>query len=162
MSDDRSAFDPRFDPAFQRGYDGPAGEPARTSPARPAPEARTAPVRSSPDPRTMPVVASDSGGDPAAVSRAPERMPSFDDDAPDEERRRVNPWFIALAALSAALILGGLYLVSQLRDLFANTQNSADFDYVVLQVMIIGAPILIGLGIATAIGLLFALALRRR
>jgi hypothetical protein len=87
---------------------------------------------------------------PAAAAHAP------DDDAP----ARANPFLIVLVVLSVALVGGGLYLVVKMRDLFADTQSSTDFDFVTLQVLIGLAPIAIGLGVATAIGVLFVYAVR--
>jgi hypothetical protein len=67
---------------------------------------------------------------------------------------------IVLLAVSVLLIGGGLYLVTRMRDLFANTQSSTDFDFVTLQVLIGAAPIAIGLGVATGIGVLFIYAIK--
>lgn len=55
---------------------------------------------------------------------------------------------------------GGLYLVSRLRDLFADTQSTSAFDYTTLQVLLYGAPLVLVLGLATGVGLLFLLAVR--
>lgn len=161
MSDDRARLDPRFDPAFQRGYDGvmPSGSSATPPPA--APPVATPPAAapaSTPEPRTLPreeVLPS-----ATAPTSAPRTLLTPDAFVA-EEPRRLNPWLIALGAVSVVLTLGGLLLITRLRDLFADTQNSAEFDYVVLQSLIIGAPILVGLGLATGIGLLFVLAVRR-
>ncbi len=140
MSDDRD-FDPRFDPAFQRGYDGvvdAAPQPGRTTPSAAAPN--------EPLPSAVPA---DEPATAAPVARHGE-----------EPARRRNPFLIALLALSAVLIGGGLYLVVRMRDLFANTQSSTDFDFVTLQVLIGAAPIAIGLGVATVIGVLFVYSIR--
>jgi hypothetical protein len=124
-----SDFDPRFDPAFQRGYDGPAVASKKQT-TEPAPE-------------SIPLIQVD-----ADVSR----------DEPIE--RRTNPFLIALTIASIAFVAAGLVLVFQLRALFADTQASADFDYITLQTLMIGAPILVGLGLATGIGVLFVYAVR--
>lgn len=160
MSDDRARLDPRFDPAFQRGYDGvmPSGSsstpPATAMPSSPPPAAPP----STPEPRALP--REDAGASPAAPATSPRTLLTPDAFVVDEPRR-LNPWLITLGVVSIALTLGGLLLITRLRDLFADTQNSAEFDYVVLQSLIIGAPILVGLGLATGIGLLFVLAARR-
>lgn len=126
-----SDFDPRFDPAFQRGYDGPTVA---------SPKSTDAPA-----------------GDPTPVIR-------IEADPVDEELspRRANPFLIGLAALAVALTAGGLALVFQLRALFADTQANSDFDYITLQTLMIGAPIVVGLGLATGIGVLFVFATRWR
>lgn len=134
MSDD-ARFDPRFDPAFQPGYTGPLAT------SKPAPK---------------PVI-----GDPPqplaerAAAAVFEREPD-DESAP----RRTNPFLIALGALALLFLGGGLYLVSRLRDLFADTQSTSDFDYVTLQVLMYAAPLILVLGLATGVGVLFLLASR--
>ncbi len=135
MSDD-ARFDPRFDPAFQPGYEGPLAE------SKPAPRAR--PVAAVPE--ALPAVQAPVVDEPALD----------DDPAP----RRRNPFLIALGAVGVLLLGGGLYLVSRLRELFADNQASSDFDYVTLQVLMFLAPLLLVLGLATGIGVLFLFATR--
>jgi hypothetical protein len=144
MSDDGD-FDPRFDPAFQRGYDGVAD----ATPKAPRP---TPPAARAAEPEFA-------GEWPAALeSRRADGVGQKDsDDAPG---RRTNPFMIVLLAVSVLLIGGGVYLVTRMRDLFANTQSSTDFDFVTLQVLIGAAPIAIGLGVATGIGVLFIYAIK--
>lgn len=136
MSDDRG-IDPRFDAAFQRGYQGATDAPPPASrPAAPAiglPPVVAAPVAPRPEPQPVPEA--------------------------DEPRRR-NPFLIVLAVLSLLLIGGGLYVTVRLRDLFADTQSSTQVDFVTLQLLVAAAPIAIGLGVATALGILFLLAVR--
>lgn len=161
MSDDRARLDPRFDPAFQRGFDGvmPSGSGSTPPPSTVAPSSPVAPTPpSTPEPRALP---REEAPLPAAAPASAPRTLLTPDAFVADEPRRVNPWLIALGAVSVVLTLGGLLLITRLRDLFADTQNSAEFDYVVLQSLIIGAPILVGLGLATGIGLLFVLAVRR-
>jgi hypothetical protein len=135
MSDD-ARFDPRFDPAFQPGYDGPLAE------VQPATKGKT--VASVPE--ALPAVQ-------APVSHEPVIE---DDPAP----RRMNPFLISLAAAAILLLGGGLYLVSRMRDLFADTQSTSDFDYITLQVLMGVAPLVLVLGLATGVGMLFLLAAR--
>jgi hypothetical protein len=135
MSDD-ARFDPRFDPAFQPGYDGPIAEalPAKARPAATVPEA-------------LPVVQSPRQAEPEVE----------DDPAP----RRANPFLIAIGVAAIVFIGGGLYLVSRLRDLFSDTQSTSAIDYTTLQVLMYAAPLVLVLGLATGVGLLFLLAVRR-
>ncbi len=145
MADD---FDPRFNPAFQRGYDGPAPElqPGDRT-------ARAAPARAA---------------DPVPVAMPRQSVPDESFDVVDdrfiesevEGPRRANPFLIALGLIAAALVGGGLFLVSRLRDLFEDTQSSSNFDFVTLQVLTATAPLLITLGLATGIGVLFVYATR--
>ena len=141
---DNVRFDPRFDPAFQPGYEGPIA--AVTPAARQRPPA-AAPISLPP---VAPVHA------PAAPATA--AVPEVEED--EAAPRRANPFLIALGAIAAVLVGGGLYIISRLRDLFADTQSSSTFDYVTLQVLIYAAPLLLVLGLATGVGLLFVLALR--
>ena len=124
-----SDFDPRFDAAFQRGYDGPPPS-SQKQPTEPAAQ-------------SVPLIRVD-----ADVSRE------------EPVERRANPFLIALTIASIAFVSAGLVLVFQLRALFGDTQASADFDYITLQTLMIGSPILVGLGLATGIGVLFVYAVR--
>ena len=135
MSDD-ARFDPRFDPAFQPGYEGPL------SSAKPAAKSRPA------------------ASVPEALVVVPTPVP--DEPVAEDEpvSRRTNPFLIALGAVAILLLGGGLYVVSRLRDLFADTQSTSDFDYVTLQVLMYAAPLVLVLGLATGIGVLFLLAAR--
>lgn len=141
MSDD-ARFDPRFDPAFQPGYEGPL---TPTSPAR---------SRSASAPQALPAV------ERSAVETTVVDEPVAREDADDPAPRRLNPFLVALGASAVVLLGVGLYLVSRLRDLFADTQSTSSFDYVTLQVLMFAAPLLLVLGLATGIGVLFLFAVR--
>lgn len=142
-------FDPRFNPAFQRGYDGPSPEPASADRiGRPTRSVEPVPVAM---PR-QPVAERDS--DHSVDDR-------FIESEVHGERRR-NPFLIALGIIAAVLVGGGLLLVSRLRDLFEDTQSSSNFDFVTLQVLTATAPLLITLGLATGIGVLFVYAIDRQ
>ena len=130
MSKDSSSFDPRFDAAFQRGFDG----PVKAS----APDGASAP----------------------GAAEAPFEVGLVEQEAADPSPRRANPFFLALGGIAVALIAGGLYLVSRMQAIFGDTSGASDFDFVTLQVLMYAAPLLVVLGIATAIGLLFIAAVR--
>jgi len=157
MSDDASKIDPRFDPAFQRGFDGPvdAVPPARResllpSPARPVTTAPTAAARGA-------VAAS------AVSSAAPDAPRELVEPTTelDPAPRRPNPFLVALLVIAAALIVGGFYLVARLNELFTRSQNTGNWgDYIAVQVLTIAAPVLGILGVATAIGVVFIYAVR--
>ena len=139
MSDD-ARFDPRFDPAFQPGYAGPiASEQPAARPVQ-APAVTAAPPTALPN----------------ASAPVPESM--TDETAADG---RVNPFIVALGVVSLVLVLSGFALISLLQQMFEASQGSqTNFDYATFQALVYGAPFLMVLGIATAIGILFIFAVR--
>lgn len=133
MSDDRG-FDPRYDPAFQRGWDGPVTP--------------VAPVASG-APRAA---------EPERIVVSPDRAAS--EDADEEPRRRLNPYLIVLGAVSIALVVAGVWMASRVSEGFSQEGPSTQVDYAMLQVLMIGSPVTALLGVATAVGILFLLAAR--
>ena len=154
-------FDPRFDPAFQPGYDESlaSAQPAtkrRPTATAPAPIGQP-PAWSQYAPTTRSAPAAAPIDAPPAATEVLSTPADLDDDpAP----RRANPFLIALGAVAILLLGGGLYLVSRMRDLFADTQSSSTFDYVTIQVLMFAAPLILVLGLATGVGLLFVFAIR--
>ncbi len=152
-------FDPRFNPAFQPGYD--PGVHAQPS---------DAPERS---------VASVPVENPLPVAQAPSRVPapasvpspvpseSVPADQTDEQAavRRFDPYLSGLWALSVVFVATGLltlrYIADRMDRLSAAAGTTA-FDYNLVLVYTIAAPLLVTLGLATATGTLFLLASRRR
>jgi hypothetical protein len=148
MSNDRSNFDPRFDPAFQRGFDG---------------EVEVVVTERVPD--RVPDRVTERVAESAIVELAPS-APAVSEPGlieasePDARGGRINPYLVALGAVSVALVAGGLYLVSRLREFFDSSQTTTDFDFVILQVLLYAAPLIVVLGVATAIGMVFLAAAR--
>ena len=96
----------------------------------------------------------------AAMSTVAAPLPDTTTDK-SADGRRVNPFVIGLGVVSIVLILGGVYLITLLQQMFAVSQGSqTTFDYATFQALMYGAPLLIALGIATAIGVLFIFAVR--
>ncbi len=93
-----SAPDPRFDPRFQRGYDGP-------QPAPPATPALPSPIEPAPDP----VAARATEHDHEQVDEV-EPQAGADDNVFWSPPRR-NPFAIALLVASLAVIAVGLWLI---------------------------------------------------
>jgi hypothetical protein len=167
--DDRKSIDPRYDPAFQRGYAGEVrmgqrGESAlrRTAAVSPAP------VRAATTPDAMPA---GTGQDPSAAST----MPSADagpapgrGDVPDEpilipapastRDMTRNPFYLAAAALAVLLIVGGAVWLNQGFAAIADDRTSTTVGYYAAMAMSFGAPLTIGIGVAIIAGLLFVLA----
>ncbi|HAM25947.1 MAG TPA: hypothetical protein DCP11_04375 [Microbacteriaceae bacterium] len=149
---DGPGFDPRFDPAFQPGYD-----PSVHGHAAPKPEATGAPTDrvERAQPRVVPE------NRPARAESDPST--GSDADAFEPPPRRLNPFLLALWALSAAFIGLGLYLLRFIGDRLdsLNTVGGGNSsDYYLLQAYTVGAPLLIVLGLATATGTLFLYAAR--
>jgi len=162
MSDDAKDFDPRFDPAFQRGYDGPTTVAPARSPL--VPQQRESLISKPPVARTeipaAPVAQQVSPTTPVSSQQGHILVEPSDEVIDEPETRRFNPFLVALLAVAVLLVGGGLYLTSRLGEFYANTQSSASYDYITLQVMTIAAPMLIVLGIATGVGVLFIYAVR--
>ena len=145
---DSADFDPRFDPAFQRGF---GGGPTADAPPRAAPRS------AAPAPIGLPPDASAPVAGPPVVSHNDE-TDGADDAADVDASSRVNPFLIALTAASVLLIAGGLWGVQAAREPFLQTDVAAQADYVGLQMLMEFAPMAIILGLATGLGVVFFLA----
>ncbi len=171
MAKDTPGLDPRFNPAFQRGFSGHAGDEAEIAdapPPAPTPSPPTMPVRNlapaAAPPRLSPPAALSSPA--SAVEDAEEDIISFD--AHDDGRELeypggINPFLVVLGILAVVLVGAGVWVFLQAGaafDDFANIRSQGD--YMALQSLMTGAPMLVILGLATGLGVLFALAARWR
>ncbi|QNE47994.1 hypothetical protein F1C58_14530 [Glaciihabitans sp. INWT7] len=140
-------FDPRFNPAFQPGYDPAVHEGPTVAAGRaPVPELVEHP---------LPPVAPVSGEIPAQLP----------DDDLMPPTRRFDPYLAALWTLSVAFVAAGLLTVRYIADRMDRlntTGGGSAFDYNLVLVYTIAAPLLVILGLATATATLFVLAARRR
>ena len=166
-----SEFDPRFNPAFQPGFDparhvarqGTSARSPQPSPVEPVP-LKTQPTDASPPATATPtprVVAVDPLTPPQPAAAAEPIAPAELYAA----ARRVDPYLIALWVISAVLIGGGIYSLRLIGDRITALTSSGDFGgpgYYLLQAFTIGAPMLVVLGLATAVGTVFLLAARSR
>ena len=141
-------FDPRFNPAFQPGYDPsvharPTAEPERTG----VPELVEHPI---------PVVDSEPPPSRTVHNDPREDQPVFG---------RFDPYLVGLWALSLVFVAVGLLTVRYIADRMDRLNTTAGttaFDYNLVLVYTIAAPLLVILGLATATATLFLLASRRR
>lgn len=141
-------FDPRFNPAFQPGYDPsvharPSAEPERTG----VPELVEHPIA---------VV---------ELEPAPSRAVHNDPREDQPVSRRFDPYLVGLWALSLVFVGVGLLTVRYIADRMDRLNTTAGttaFDYNLVLVYTIAAPLLVILGLATATATLFLLASRRR
>jgi len=170
--DDNSEFDPRFDPAFQRGFE---GEVTRRAP-QPTAYLPSNPVRQAPAAATVPGYATVQPGvvaqggvtdalSPAAPGRALDDEPAtVTAVVPETEAEYAapgrNPFLIGLTVISVVLVLGGLAGLQWLRGRFLAPDIATELDFVTVQAATTGLVIVIGLGLATAIGVLFVHAAR--
>ena len=163
--DDGAAIDPRYDPAFQRGFDGevatgPRGQSTlrRTAAVNPAParpaaqrveefapsraEQQAPPLALAPQPDA----AVESHAEPAPVTLT----------TPRELVR--NPFVIALAALGAVLIIAGaVWAYEGFATIVKNGGTRNEVEFWAAQTMSFGAPlaIVVGLGVAAVLLVLF-------
>lgn len=170
MSDDKDVeIDPRFDPAFQRGFDQTipienyVPEPVARTSAPPPPVAvpEIAPHRAAPPPM------------PKAERPEPELIvvDSDDDTEPSEEpvvetdldsNPARNPFLLFLGIIAIALVAVGIWLFVRSGDAFNSREVRSQGDYMSLDATIHMAPFIALLGAATAIGVIFVFASKWR
>ncbi len=169
MPDDDARIDPRYDPAFQRGFDGEVVSGQRGRSAGVLRSAVTAPA-----PYRTPIDAVPDGDEPVGLSEAPVTRATrlsttggadgaaddgydADDDAIYRHRGARgllrNPFVIALMALDAALLISGVAWFAGSRALVSGNVTS-ELDYWLLQTSVVGAPIVVAAGALVLAGLL--------
>jgi hypothetical protein len=158
-------IDPRYDPAFQRGYDGAVATGSRADAAtrRAAPHVTSALQRTVVQPAAArpaveplaqvigaPPVATEPDAAPAASVPAVVQVA-----APALRPPWTNPFAIAVAIVGIAVLGAGVWL---LQETYQLTQSESGFqsqtDYWFLQWGMIGGPIFTGLGIAILVAVL--------
>jgi hypothetical protein len=143
-------FDPRFNPAFQPGFD----PSQHTRPPAVANRASAPELVEHPLPPDAGGPVSDSESPADVAGNLGEHLPGA---------RRFDPYLAGLWALSLVFIAAGLltirYIANRMDGLSA---SGTAFDYNLVLVYTIAAPLLVILGLATATATLFLLASRRR
>lgn len=162
-SDDGAVIDPRYDPAFQRGFEGevatgPRGQSTlrRTAAVNPAPARMSA----RPDQRFEPAtveppeaLATLAPVAEAAPTSAPPDSAPVAVTTPRELMR--NPFMVALAALGALLILAGaIWAYEGFAAIVKNGGTRNEVEFWAAQTMTFGAPLAIVVGLAIAAVLL--------
>ncbi len=176
MSDDKDVeIDPRFDPAFQRGFDPsipieeyvPAPRPRKVPAAQPSAEP-VAPPRPVIAAKPAPLVAAETTEVRESVVSEPEPDPDSDDElepvadpALDSSPSR-NPFLLFLGVIAIALVAAGIWLFVRSGDAFNSKEVRSQGDYMSLTATINMAPFIALLGGATAIGVLFVFAAKWR
>jgi len=170
MSDEtKSDLDPRFDPAFQRGFDPatpvtPPVRSARSTPAAP-PVVRVGPPPAQPVPENSDRRPPES----AASETAPAELPSATLDAEQqpaapgaESAPGRNPFLLILGVVAVILVGVGIWLFMQAGAGFNSREVRSQGDYFSLSATIQVAPFISLLGVATAIGVVFVFAAKWR
>jgi hypothetical protein len=166
-------YDPRFDPAFQRGFEGETAFPPRQVPASapsrqaaiPAPDRIVAPMPAELRPRSQAERQAERQARPAddeyrpVTQRAALEFEPQADVAPVPLRS--NPFLIAVLVIAVALIGAGVLIGSRI-DLWYDDVSADAPGFGLLNMLQIGAPLAISLGLATIIAVLVILALRWR
>jgi hypothetical protein len=189
MVDDQTPkFDPRFSPAFQRGFEGevdvPAEPVAKQKVRPPAPPTQAPPTQAAPAPlaptpprNRLPPTAlvigqavsapASPGGlgtePPVAPSPGPARTSTERSAAPSPSPSLRNPFIVALCVIAVALLVAGIAIFARTSQAFNDPGNvRSQGDYESLSTTLAAAPMLVLLGVATAIGVLFVFAVRWR
>ena len=159
MTDDDQRVDPRYDPAFQRGFEGQvtSGLRTRTSVRRSA-LVSPAPFRSSePEPEVEEHGVQEATQTRTGAEAEPEPAPGY------VSVRSVgmrdlgrNPFLITLVVLGLALTISGIAWANQARLSVADLATELDYWY--LQASTVGAPLTIITGISILAGVLFVAA----
>lgn len=154
---DGDRFDPRFDPAFQRGFEGeapPAAAAVQAPPARPAVEQPLDVVERTTDPEAAD--RPQRRRQPGARTATPERT---DEDAPAQRR---NPFYIAAIVIAGLLVIGGILIFARLPEWRATVQGDSRVDYATLEVLYFAAPLMVMVGVGTVLALLILVGSRWR
>ncbi|HEX7834000.1 MAG TPA: hypothetical protein VF479_00865 [Pseudolysinimonas sp.] len=159
MTDDDQRVDPRYDPAFQRGFEGEvtSGLRSRTSVRRtalvsPAPYRSTEPEPAVEDYGVQDATQTRTGAD-AEPEATPDHVPARVAGVRDLRR---NPFLITLVVLGAALTIAGVAWANQARQAVADLATELDYWY--LQASTVGAPLTIIAGLGILAGVLFVAA----
>ena len=159
MTDDDQRVDPRYDPAFQRGFEGEvtSGLRNRTSVRRSA-LVSPAPFRSmEPEPEVEEYGVQEAHQIHTGVEDEHEPAPHYVPvQSPGMRHLGRNPFLIALVVLGLVLTIGGVAWANQARQTVADLATELDYWY--LQASVVGAPLTIITGIAVLAGVLFVAA----
>jgi hypothetical protein len=169
---EQPAIDPRYDPAFQRGFEGQVatGSRAQVAARRSAPYVTSALQRPVTDRATAPAPAAD---DPAALIGLPPAVATASGAFADETAGQTevvvvqtseqpqrppwtNPFAIAVFALGVIVLGVGVWILQETSRMAQSVEGfQTQADYWFMQAGMIGGPIALGLGVAILAGVLF-------
>jgi hypothetical protein len=170
MSDKDVEIDPRFDPAFQRGFD--PSIPIDEYVPAPLPRTTAVPTRFAPAPAESSPVAT-APAVQKAVRPEPELVVVNGDEDPETVIEPVtesdldsspsrNPFLLFLLVIAIALVVAGIWLFVRSGDAFNSREVPSQGDFMSLTATLDAAPFIALLGAATAIGVLFVFASKWR
>lgn len=123
-------FDPRYDPAFQPGYEGPAPAAKRSSAVEPV--SVIEPVETRPEPR--PLVEHRPPVEPTPTDWS---LLSSPPPPPAYIETRGNPWLIALWVVCAVFVIGGVVAQFAAQSLLTGGNAGGAIDYYVVPYIMI-------------------------
>jgi hypothetical protein len=163
---DEPKIDPRYDPAFQRGFTGEvhtgqhphgavrATRPPAYTPGADSSQRRAEPLADTSVPPAYVVTPADDDPDDAAVVRDEVEV----DEAPPRPLTR-NPFILALSLLGAALVVAGIsWAITGRATMTESGSLASERDYWYVQAALVGAPVTIAAGALIIAGVLFMFA----
>jgi hypothetical protein len=158
MTDDKRV-DPRYDPAFQRGFEGSVTSGTRTRSAVRRPTLVSPASYRSAEAAPVVEVTAVRDAEPARASVVPEPEPAADFVAePVSSLRELtrNPFLVTLVVLGLVMTIAGVAWANQARQLVASRGGAGtELDYWFLQASVVAAPLTIIAGIGILAGVLF-------
>lgn len=167
---ERPAIDPRYDPAFQRGYDGAAARQADADPRRSAPHVTSALQRPAASPPSHaraaepahPAAASAYADDAAADADTLGRLDETDAApavvqvvAPAPRPPWTNPFVTLIAVIGVAVLGTGVWLLqSTIRLMEQEDAFTSQTDYWFMQWATIATPVVLALGVSVLVTVL--------
>lgn len=161
------SIDPRYDPAFQRGFDGTVatGTRAEVAARRSAPYVASAlqrPVetrggeRNAAEPRSVAAVAPVAEPDVAEEPPAAAPVVVVQASAPVLRAPWTNPFAIGLTVVGIVVLALGVWLLQETRRMFeSNNGFQTQLDYWFMQSTLFSAPLAIAIGLALLAGVAF-------
>jgi hypothetical protein len=141
-------FDPRFNPAFQRGFDASA-ERARRANVTPSLTPEDVVYGRSANPNLTPPPPRDEEADERTVAALEVPSPA----SPNDYR---NPFVLALWLFSIAMVGGGIaILLGPIRLVYSNGGASNEDAYALFQMLFVVSLAVLTVGLGTVSGLLF-------
>lgn len=172
-SEGAERFDPRFSPEFQPGFDARKHAELSRSAVResvvraPAGSLITRPARRAQDASAEPAAAEAESTAPEAPTAAPTGAVEGVDVEVDADTeppvwwRRLNPYLVALGVVGVAIIAVAVSWMVWVYEA-ATSPTVQQFDYLIMQFAMFGAPVLLSVGVLALVSIFVVLAFRWR